>query len=281
MTVDDAGFDCLAAILRARAGLELARSKSYLIESRLSPVARAHGYTTVADLVYRLKVAGAGEALATDIVEAMLNNETFFFRDGLPFELLRQSVLPRLRAARASVRRLRIWSAAASTGQEAYSVAMMFAEERERWQDWTIDIVGTDLSRRAIERARAARYSQFEVQRGLTIHRLMQHFEKIGEYWELKPAARAMVRFDRINLNDRWALGGAFDVILCRNVLMYLGTACKRDILHRMHAQLAPDGRLVLGAAETVLGISEAFAPDWDNRGLYAPVAATARAVAV
>jgi chemotaxis protein methyltransferase CheR len=281
MTVDDAGFDCLAAILRARAGLELARSKSYLIESRLSPVARAHGYTTVADLVHRLKAAGAGEVLATDIVEAMLNNETFFFRDGLPFELLRQSVLPRLRAARASVRRIRIWSAAASTGQEAYSIAMMFAEERERWQGWTIDIVGTDLSRRAIERARTARYSQFEVQRGLTIHRLVQHFDKVGEYWELKPAVRAMVRFDRINLNDRWAFGGAFDVILCRNVLMYLGAACKRDILHRMHAQLAPDGRLVLGAAETVLGISEAFTPDWDNRGLYAPAAVGARAVAV
>ena len=264
----------LGRVLRRRAGLELARSKSYLIESRLTPVARAHGFTTVGDLIHRLSTAGAGEALATDMVEAMLNNETFFFRDNLPFDMIQTSVLSRLRAARASTRRIRIWSAASSTGQEAYSIAMMLAEDQDRWAGWTFEIVGTDLSRRAIERAIAGRYSQFEVQRGLSVHRLMRHFEKVGEYWELKPAIRAMVRFQRMNLNDPWPFGGLFDIILCRNVLMYLGHDRKVDILARMARQLVPDGQLVLGAAETVLGISDRFKPDWQNRGLYVPAAA-------
>lgn len=280
MNVSDASFERLAEILRARAGLELSKSKTYLVESRLGPVARAHGFTTVADLLQRIEISGAGEALAVDIVEAMLNNETFFFRDRLPFELIEANVLPQLRAARAATRRIRIWSAASSTGQEAYSVAMMIAEVAEQWHGWTFEIVGTDLSRRVIERAIAGRYSQFEVQRGLSVHRLMRHFEKVGEYWELKPAIRAMVRFQRMNLNERWSLGGAFDIILCRNVLMYLGAGCKRDILARIHAQLAPDGRLVLGAAETVLGISEAFQPDRNNRGLYVPIGAQMHAAA-
>ena len=279
MSVADVGFNQLAAILRVRAGLELVKSKSYLIESRLAPVARAHGFTTVSDLVQRIATNGASEAIATDIVEAMLNNETFFFRDTLPFDLIKTRVLPTLRAARAATRRLRIWSAASSTGQEAYSLAMMFAEDADRWRGWTIEILGTDLSRRAVDRATAARYSQFEVQRGLSVHRLMRHFDKAGEYWELKPNIRAMVRFHRMNLNDTWSVGGTFDIILCRNVLMYLGIDCKRNILERISRQLNPDGRLVLGAAETVLGISDAFAPDWENRGLYLPVTEQERAV--
>lgn len=273
MSAADAGFDCLASILRSRAGIELSRTKTYLVESRLASVARAQGFTTVSDFLQRIAVSGAGEGLAAELVEAMLNNETFFFRDGLPFDLLQQRILPQLRTARAGSRRLRIWSAAASTGQEAYSLAMMFAEERETWAGWTIDIVGTDLSRRAIERARLGRYSQFEVQRGLSVHRLLQHFEKVGELWELNPAIRAMVRFQQLNLNGGWSLGGPFDVILCRNVLMYLGHERKQDILARIHRHLNPDGRLVLGAAETVLGVSDAFAPDWENRGLYMPIA--------
>lgn len=281
MNISDAGFEWLASLLRSRAGLELARAKTYLIESRLAPVARAHGHVTVADLVQRLAVHGAGDALSNDIVEAMLNNETFFFRDVLPFELIESRVLSSLRETRASTRRIRIWSAAASTGQEAYSLAMIFAENPDLWRGWNIEIIGTDLSRRAIDRAIAGRYSQFEVQRGLSVHRLIRHFDKISDYWELKPGIRAMVRFQRMNLNDRWSLGDAFDIILCRNVLMYLGTACKRDILARIHRQMAPHGRLVLGAAETVLGISNDFSPDWDNRGLYAPLREAERAIAV
>ncbi|WBX84324.1 CheR family methyltransferase [Sphingosinicella microcystinivorans] len=267
----DAGFDCLAALLRARAGLELARSKTYLVESRLGPLARAHGCVTVSAFLESLARDGIGDALAADLVEAMLNNETFFFRDIQPFDLLRQRILPQLRAARAASRRIRIWSAAASTGQEPYSVAMLFAEDRASWEGWTIDIVGTDISRRAVARARSGLYSQFEVQRGLSIHRLMAHFEKTGEHWALSPDIRAMVRFQPLNLLGPWSLGAPFDIILCRNVLMYLAHDCKQDVLARIHRHLNPDGRLILGAAETVLGVTNAFVPDWQNRGLYLP----------
>ncbi|WP_339704882.1 protein-glutamate O-methyltransferase CheR [uncultured Sphingosinicella sp.] len=271
MTAPDAGFDCLSSLLRARAGIELARTKVYLVESRLGPLARAHGFVTVSDFLTHLARTGIGEALATDLVEAMLNNETFFFRDIQPFDMLKERILPQLRAARAASRRIRIWSAAASTGQEPYSLAMLFAEDRETWEGWTIDIVGTDISRRAIARARSGLYSQFEVQRGLSIHRLMAHFEKSGEHWAVSPEIRAKVRFQTLNLLGPWALGAPFDIILCRNVLMYLAHACKQDVLTRIHRQLSPDGRLVLGAAETVLGVSDAFVPDWQNRGLYQP----------
>ncbi len=271
MTAPDAGFDCLSSLLRARAGIELARTKTYLVESRLGPLARVHGFVTVSEFLQRLARDGIGEALATDLVEAMLNNETFFFRDIQPFDLLKERILPQLRAARAASRRIRIWSAAASTGQEPYSVAMLFAEDRESWEGWTIDIVGTDISRRAITRARSGLYSQFEVQRGLSIHRLMAHFEKTGEHWALSPEIRAKVRFQPLNLLGPWSLGAPFDIILCRNVLMSLAHACKQEVLARIHRQLSPDGRLVLGAAETVLGVSDAFVPDWQNRGLYMP----------
>lgn len=271
MTTPDAGFDCLSSLLRTRAGIELARTKTYLVESRLGPLARVHGFVNVSEFLQRLARDGIGEALATDLVEAMLNNETFFFRDIQPFDLLKERILPQLRTARAASRRIRIWSAAASTGQEPYSVAMLFAEDRESWEGWTIDIVGTDISRRAITRARSGLYSQFEVQRGLSIHRLMAHFEKAGEHWALSPEIRAKVRFQPLNLLGPWSLGAPFDIILCRNVLMYLAHACKQEVLARIHRQLSPDGRLVLGAAETVLGVSDAFVPDWQNRGLYLP----------
>lgn len=271
MTTPDAGFDCLSSLLRVRAGIELARTKTYLVESRLGPLARVHGFVNVSEFLQRLARDGIGEALATDLVEAMLNNETFFFRDIQPFDLLKERILPQLRTARAASRRIRIWSAAASTGQEPYSVAMLFAEDRESWEGWTIDIVGTDISRRAITRARSGLYSQFEVQRGLSIHRLMAHFEKTGEHWALSPEIRAKVRFQPLNLLGPWSLGAPFDIILCRNVLMYLAHACKQEVLARIHRQLSPDGRLVLGAAETVLGVSDAFVPDWQNRGLYLP----------
>jgi chemotaxis protein methyltransferase CheR len=280
VTVSEAAFNAIAAILEKRAGMVLTPNKGYLLESRLTSVARAHGFTTVADLGQRIALSGAAGALESDIVEAMLNNETFFFRDRLPFDMLAASILPELRKARAVTRRIRIWSAASSTGQEAYSIAMMLNEEAAQWQGWNIEIIGTDLSKRAVQRAMDGRYSQFEVQRGLSIQRLVRHFEKRGEYWELNPEIRRMVSFREMNLQSPWTVSGPFDVILCRNVLMYFGHRAKTDILARLHRNLAADGRLVLGAAETVLGISDAFAPDWNNRGLYVPVGEPAGAAA-
>jgi chemotaxis protein methyltransferase CheR len=274
------GFARIAAIMLERSGVVLSEAKSYLLDSRLSSVARANGFASVGDFLQRIDIQGTSDALANEIVEAMLNNESYFFRDRAPFEMLEAKILPRLRVSRAASRRLRIWSAAASTGQEAYSIAMLFDEHAAEWQGWTIEIMASDLSQQALARARSGRYSQFEVQRGLSIHRLMRHFDKRGEYWELKPAIRSRVQFQRINLCEVWPLSCQFDVIFCRNVLMYLGVDAKRSILARLRQRLAADGRLILGAAETVIGLSDEFAPDWDNRGLYVPAAPGTKALA-
>ncbi len=281
MTISKAGFTRIAEIFLERAGIVLAPNKSYLLQSRLTHVARTHGFLTVADLADGVAAHGGSEALYGDIVEAMLNNETFFFRDTLPFEMLQKSILPRVRAAKAHTRRIRIWSAAASSGQEAYSIAMLFAEDAALWDGWTIEILGTDLSAQAIEKAVAGRYSQFEVQRGLTIHRLMRHFEKIDENWVLKPEIRRRVEFRRINLCDPWPFRGGFDIIFCRNVLMYLARSHKTEILERMVSYLAAGGGIILGAAETVIGVTDMLEPDWDNRGLYRPAAVQSRTLAV
>ena len=281
MTIAPGTFNLFAELLRSRAGIVLSREKSYILESRLAPVARRSGLGSIDELAAAL-VSGIGESLANDVLEAMLNNETFFFRDNLPFELLKKVVLPTLRTMRTTTRTIRIWSAAASTGQEPYSIAMMLAGDEAAWAGWNIEIVATDLSRRALMRAEAGLYTQFEVQRGLPIQQLIRHFEQEGDQWRISPALRSRVRFRQVNLCQNFAHLGRFDVVLCRNVLMYLDPATKSDILARMRRMMPDDGYLLLGAAETVLGLSVDFRPDWVNRGLYlageneAPIAAIA-----
>ena len=267
MSLGDAAFNRFAELLKRRAGIVLAREKAYLLESRLAPLARRAGFATIEALAAALGPRDDG--LAVEVVEAMLNNETFFFRDGVPFDLLRTAVLPALRQARAATRRLRIWCAAASTGQEPYSIAMLLAADAAAWAGWTVEIVGTDLSQRALARAEAGLYTQFEVQRGLPIQSLIKHFDKDGDQWQISRELRRSVRFRQVNLCDSFAHLGSFDVVLCRNVLMYLDPATKSDILNRMRRQMPDDGYLLLGAAETVLGLSVDFRPDWVNRGLY------------
>ena len=279
MSLGDGAFAVFAGLLRSRAGIALAREKAYLLESRLAPVARRAGLADVEALAAALTREGE-EGLALEVVEAMLNNETFFFRDGVPFDLMRTAVLPALRQARAATRRLRIWCAAASTGQEPYSVAMLFAGDEAAWAGWTIEIVATDLSKRALARAEAGLYSQFEVQRGLPIQALIKHFEKEGSQWRINPAVRRRVRFRAVNLCQPFTQLGMFDVVFCRNVLMYLDPATKSDILARIRRQMPDDGYLLLGAAETVLGLSVDFRPDWVNRGLYLAGEGQARRVA-
>lgn len=268
MSVGDGGFAVLAALLKRRAGVVLGREKTHSLASRLLPVAARAGLSSVDDLMMALTRADS-DGLATEIVEATLNNETYFYRDRAPFDLLRTSLLPALRAGRRATRTIRIWCAAASTGQEPYSIAMMLAADQAAWADWHVEIVATDLSRRALDRAEAGRYSQFEVQRGLPIQSLARHFEKDGEQWRLDPAVRRRVRFRQSNLGQPFAHLGTFDIILCRNVLMYFDAATKADILTRMRRMMPDDGSLLLGAAETVLGLDVDFRPDWVNRGFY------------
>jgi len=261
-------YEYLRKLLRERSGLVLAPEKQYLIESRLMPVARRASCASITDLVRRLREPGS-EPLKAEITEAMTINESFFFRDKIPFDRFRDTVLPALLSARAHTKRFRIWCAAASTGQEPYSLAMMLKSVQEKFSGWRIEILATDISHDVLEKARAGIYSQFEVQRGLPIQMLMQHFEQVGEQWRLSEAIRKMVQFRQLNLLADFAALGTFDVVFCRNVLIYFDQATKTGVLERIYRQLAPDGFLLMGAAETVVGLTDIFVPLAEKRGLY------------
>jgi chemotaxis protein methyltransferase CheR len=262
-------YDYLRGILKQRSGLDLSADKQYLVESRLVPLARKAGLAGIPDLVQKMK--GSAESLTTEVVEAMTTNETFFFRDKVPFDHLRDTILPALLQSRASRKSLRIWSAACSTGQEPYSIAMCLKEKAAQLAGWRIEIVGTDLSQEVLEKSRAGIYSQFEVQRGLPIQLLVKYFAQIGELWQLNSEIRGMVQFRQLNLLQDFSSLGKFDVVFCRNVLIYFDQETKTQIFERIAKVTEPDGMLMLGAAESVVGITNAFRPVPDKRGLYQP----------
>jgi len=269
-------YDFLRKCLKARSGLVLSADKQYLVESRLLPVARKAGLANLGDLVAALKIAPA-DALMTAVVEAMTTNESFFFRDKTPFDHFRETIMPALLAARRTSRSIRIWCAAASTGQEPYSLAMSLKQMAREIAGLRIEIVATDLSNEVLEKARQGLYSQFEVQRGLPIQLLIKHFTQVGELWQIEPDIRAMVRYQQLNLLQDFSRLGLFDVIFCRNVLIYFDQPTKVDVLNRLARSTASDGFLVLGAAETVVGLTDSFKTLADKRGLYAPNAGASR----
>jgi chemotaxis protein methyltransferase CheR len=271
MTPQD--FDYLRKLLRERSGLVLSAEKQYLAESRLLPVARRHGLSSLAELCGKLKLSMP--VLANEVVEAMTTNETFFFRDKIPFEHVRDTVMPALIAARAREKRIRIWCTAASTGQEPYSLAMTLSGMSARLAGFRVDILATDLSGEVLERAKNGIYSQFEVQRGLPIQLLVKYFAQVGECWQIAPELRGMVAFRPLNLLNDFSPLGTFDLVFCRNVLIYFDQPTKTGVLDRLARQMPDDGFLVLGAAETVVGLTDAFKPMPDKRGLYAPHAGT------
>jgi chemotaxis protein methyltransferase CheR len=262
-------YEFLRKLLKERSGLDLSADKQYLVESRLIPLARKVGLSGIGELVARLKAGDA--SLVTDVVEAMTTNETFFFRDKIPFDHLRDTILPALTHSRASRRTLRIWSAACSTGQEPYSIAMCLKEKAAMLAGWRVEIVGTDLSQEVLEKSRSGIYSQFEVQRGLPIQLLVKYFAQIGEMWQLNADIRGMVQYRQLNLLQDFSSLGKFDVIFCRNVLIYFDQETKAAIFERIAKVIEPDGMMMLGAAESVVGITDAFRPYPDKRGLYQP----------
>ena len=268
MTPQD--FDYLRKLLKERSGLILAAEKQYLAESRLLPVARKHGLATLGDVVAKLK-AQAASVLATDVVEAMTTNETFFFRDKIPFEHFRDSIMPALIAARAKEKRIRIWCTAAASGQEPYSLTMILKSLARELAGMKVEILATDLSAEVLEKAKKGIYSQFEVQRGLPIQLLVKFFAREGEAWQIAPELRGMVQFRTLNLLNDFSPLGQFDVVFCRNVLIYFDQVTKIGVLNRIAPQMPDDGYLILGAAETVVGLTDAFKPIVDKRGLYAP----------
>jgi chemotaxis protein methyltransferase CheR len=265
--VTPSDYEYLRKLLKDRSGLDLSADKQYLVESRLLPLARKASLPGISELVEKMK--GGANALTAEVVEAMTTNETFFFRDKIPFDHLRDTILPHLIPARANRRELRIWSAASSTGQEPYSIAMCLKELGPMLSGWRIEIVATDLSHEVLEKSKAGIYSQFEVQRGLPIQMLVKYFKQTGELWQLNADIRGMVQHRQINLLQDFSYLGKFDVIFCRNVLIYFDQETKVRTFERLSKVLEPDGTLMLGAAETVVGISDAFRPYPDKRGLY------------
>jgi chemotaxis protein methyltransferase CheR len=263
-------YDYLRKRLKERSGLVLSADKQYLVESRLLPVARKAGFASISDLVHALMLGNA-DALMTAVVEAMMTHESFFFRDKIPFDHFRSTIMPSLIAARKSTRTIRIWCAAASTGQEPYSLAMCLREMEREIAGWRIDLIATDLSNEVLEKARQGLYSQFEVQRGLPIQLLIKHFAQVGELWQLAPDIRAKVKYQQLNLLADFTRLGRFDLVFCRNVLIYFDTDRKIDVLNRLARSIAGDGYLVLGAAETVVGLTNSFKVVPDKRGLYMP----------
>jgi len=267
-------FDYLRKLLRERSGLVLAAEKQYLAESRLVPVARRHGMNSLGELIEQLRNK-APVALTTAVVEAMTTNETFFFRDKLPFDHFRDTMMPALLAARAREKRIRIWCTAASTGQEPYSLAMILRSLGAAIAGYRIEIVATDLSSEVLEKAKVGIYSQFEVQRGLPVQLLVKFFDQRGETWQLAPELRSMVQFRPLNLLNDFSSLGTFDIVFCRNVLIYFDQDTKIAVLNRIARQMPEDGYLVLGAAETVIGLTDALKPVADKRGLYVRKGAT------
>jgi chemotaxis protein methyltransferase CheR len=261
-------FDFIAAMLKERSGLVLSKDKTYLLESRLIPVARKRGLKGLDDLVDTIRRTRP-EPLISDVTEAMTTNESFFFRDTKPFDLFRNHALPHFLAARSGKKFFRIWCAAASTGQEPYSLAIILKEQAAKLAGWKYEIIGTDLSREVLERAKNGLYSQFEVQRGLPIQLLVKYFEKKEDQWQLRPEIRGMVQYKELNLLHDLKPLGAFDVVFCRNVLIYFDQSTKGRILENISKLMPDDGMLFLGGAETVLGISDKFKPLPGQRGVY------------
>ena len=258
----------VAGLLEARTGQKLTKDRLWRVGTALAGVLRHNQLESLEDLVRLLGRPGQA-ALAQQVVEALLNNETYFFRDRAMFDQLGSTVLPSLADKRERTRRLSIWSVGCSTGQEAYSLAMLFAEQPARWRDWTIDIIGTDVARSVVASAIEANFSQFQIQRGLGVAQMVSFFEETRTGWRANEALRKMVRFEVHNLLDQPPEPGRFDLILCRNVLLYFDRPTRERAFARLASALAPDGLIMLGAGETTIGQTVALMPEKGATGFH------------
>jgi chemotaxis protein methyltransferase CheR len=271
----NADFEFIAGLLKEKSGLIVTPDKLYLLEARLLPIARKRGIDSLAMLMDTLRRPDAAPVIA-EVVDAMTTNETSFFRDRTPFEQLKKQVVPALVEKCLAARTIRIWSAACSTGQEPYSLAIMLKDDFPLLAGWKVEIVATDISPSVLERAREGVYSQFEVQRGLPVQTLVRHFDQNGENWQIKPELRRMIDFRSVNLLGDFSALGSFDLILCRNVLIYFDQPTKSRILGALSQRLAPHGALFLGGAESVFGLSDKLGSLNGLRGVYCRAPQTA-----
>lgn len=265
--MNESSYADICKFVEKNSGIVLGSSKAYLIESRLTPVAKEFGFENV--LAMAASLGSANAALSDAVVDAMTTNESFFFRDTTPFEAFEKNILPMLVEARRRTGRLRIWCAAASTGQEPYSLAMVMLANKRLWAGLKVDIIATDLSPTALARAKAGLYSQFEVQRGLPIQMLVDNFTQQGTSWQISDEVKSMIKFKQLNLLSPLNEIGTADLVFCRNVLIYFDVPTKKRVLEAIGRVMPADGFLVLGASETMMGITEAFSRTDGYRGLY------------
>jgi len=278
--MNSSDFEFLSSLLYKQSGLVLTPDKGYLLETRLQPVARSHGLSSIEQIVSTLR-SRRDEKLVNSITDAMTTNESLFFRDRTPFDQFKTVVLPSLLQSRAAKKSIRIWSAACSSGQEPYSLSMVLDELASKLTGWRVEIIATDISTEMVARARSGIYSQFEVQRGLPVQLLVKYFQQDGDRWQLSEKIRRMVTFREFNLlQDPRALG-TFDIVFCRNVLIYFDQETKRKVLEGVSRQIAPDGYLYLGGAETVISITDKFQPVKGQRGMYQPTAKEGQKAAI
>jgi chemotaxis protein methyltransferase CheR len=258
----------LSELLERHTGQIVAANRHWRLEMALKPVMRQYSIPD-ADTLAAVIQSGTDRQLASECVEAMINNETCFFRDQPNFALLTGPLIDAMRAKNANSKTLKIWSAACSTGQEPYSLAMMISENPEKWRNWTVEIYATDVSAAALKRAKNGRYSQFEIQRGLPVVLMLKYFSKVHEDWEIGDKLKKMVVFRQHNMLDRDRHHGKFDVVLCRNMLMYLSEDKRRQVLDSISGSLTPGGMVMLGAAETVIGQTTKLQASREFRGFY------------
>ncbi|MDR3377353.1 MAG: protein-glutamate O-methyltransferase CheR [Verrucomicrobiae bacterium] len=262
MSISKSDFDYVSQLAYEQAALVIGPDKEYLVETRLAPLAAQAGCGTLTAYIRKLRHEPRVNGIHHRAVEALTTNETFFFRDHHPFEALRRQVLPALLRQRAGTRRLTIWSAACSTGQEPYSLAMMLREHFPQLADgWTVTILATDLVPAIVEQARQGRYSQFEVNRGLPASYLVKYFKQGSDGWRVNEEIKQMIDFREMNLIQPWPILPAFDVVLLRNVMIYFDVETKKTILKKVHACLLPHGYLFLGTSETTTNLDPGFQP--------------------
>ncbi len=258
MSLSEAEFSYVRDLVYRQAAIVLEKEKNYLVEARLSPLVRRHGFISMSELVAQMR-SQPGNGLSWHVVEAMTTNETSFFRDIHPFELLKKNVLPELIQRRAAQRQISFWCAASSSGQEIYTILMLLRENFPQLQTWKINFIASDISKEMLDRCREGCYSQLEVNRGLPAPLLVKYFQKIGTQWQIKEDLRRMVDFRQMNLAQAWPALPSMDIIFMRNVLIYFDVETKKAILSRMKKVFKPDGYLFLGGAETTLNIDESF----------------------
>jgi chemotaxis protein methyltransferase CheR len=281
METSEASHQIIADLLAARTGQHLTESRRWRVNSALAGIFREHGISNVDQLVCLLASPRTGPEspdLSQDVVEALLNNETYFFRDKPTFDQLPQEIIPELARRRLDSKRLSIWSAGCSTGQEVYSLAMLFTEQKDRWHGWTIELLGTDVSHRAINAARSGLYSQFEVQRGLGVTQMLRHFDETANGWQIGEDQRRIVQFRQHNLLGPHPGRQPFDLVLCRNVLLYFERETRSAAFDRLANAVAPDGFLMLGAGETVIGQTDRFSPSPQRASFFEPLAPVSEA---